>query len=279
MTAASEICADCGAALRGPYCSQCGQKRLEDDDRRLGALLMDFLAEVFEWDSRWWRSLLALVFRPGRLSRAWLEGRRTRYVKPVTLFLLANFLYFFAPGISDFDLPLRDQMNHSHFGMTSEWVDRRIAARHAADPHYTLAGYETAYDARADSIGKIIIVLHVPFLALALLLLFWRTPYYYAEHFAVALHLFAFLLLFVQIFGWTLNVLGWIIDSSVRFDLGLRLILLATIVGYCAVALRRAYLCRWLYAVPAAGVAFAVLLATDLFVYRTVQFVVTFALT
>ena len=69
------------------------------------------LGEAFEaltdFDGRLWRSMRAVLLQPGRIGRDWFDGRRARWVSPIRLFLLANLLYFFAPGLTDLSLPTR----------------------------------------------------------------------------------------------------------------------------------------------------------------------------
>lgn len=48
------------------------------------------------FDSRTWRTLPLLVFRPGRLTREWSQGKRTRYVSPLAIFLFTMFVMFMA---------------------------------------------------------------------------------------------------------------------------------------------------------------------------------------
>jgi hypothetical protein len=48
------------------------------------------------FDSRTWRTLPLLVLRPGRLTREWVLGKRTRYVSPLALFLFTIFVMFMA---------------------------------------------------------------------------------------------------------------------------------------------------------------------------------------
>ena len=48
------------------------------------------------FDSRTWRTLPLLVFRPGRLTREWCLGKRTRYVSPLAMFLFTMFVMFMA---------------------------------------------------------------------------------------------------------------------------------------------------------------------------------------
>ena len=48
------------------------------------------------FDSRTWRTLPLLVFRPGQLTREWVMGKRSRYVSPLALFLFTIFIMFMA---------------------------------------------------------------------------------------------------------------------------------------------------------------------------------------
>lgn len=278
----NHLCGDCGAALTGPFCQQCGQRRFEDDDRRLIPLLRDFFEDMSRLDGRWWRSLIALLFRPGVLTSAWLEGKRTRYAKPAALFLFANLLYFVAPGLSDFNLSLNEQMRQPYGTISRALVEQRLAARAQSQAAYNLEDYARAYDARSETVGKALIILHVPFLALALLLLFWSRKYYYAEHFAVALLLFTFFLLSFQAVPFLLDLLlGWL--ARILPPAPLASTYLAAFafiyVGYFATALKRTYRCGWSYSVLSGALLLAILWGVQLFIYRPAQFALTFAFT
>lgn len=86
-------CANCDATLAGAFCSQCGQKA--HFHRTLGEVFHDFLHGITHLDGKAWKTLPMLLFRPGRLTRDYIEGRRARYVAPVPLFLMVVFLMFF----------------------------------------------------------------------------------------------------------------------------------------------------------------------------------------
>lgn len=92
--AAHPLCADCGAQTLGPYCHQCGNEA--HVHRTLAHLGHELLHGVAHFDSRAWRTLPMLVFRPGRLTRGWIEGQRARYVSPLALFLFTVFVMFMA---------------------------------------------------------------------------------------------------------------------------------------------------------------------------------------
>ena len=59
-------------------------------------------------DGRLWKTLGALLFRPGFLTREYFAGRRKRYIRPARLFLVASLLLFAALRIvvelADFDV-------------------------------------------------------------------------------------------------------------------------------------------------------------------------------
>lgn len=85
-------CLNCGSALAGPYCQQCGQKA--HLHRTLGAFLHDLLHGALHFEGKTWRTLPELAFRPGRLTRRYIEGERRKFVSPMALFLFSIFLMF-----------------------------------------------------------------------------------------------------------------------------------------------------------------------------------------
>ena len=90
----ASICSDCGAATTGKFCANCGQPT--HVHRTLLHLGEEVLHGVMHFDARIWRTLPLLAFNPGRLTRQWIHGRRTRYVSPLALFLFTVFVTFFA---------------------------------------------------------------------------------------------------------------------------------------------------------------------------------------
>ncbi len=86
-------CANCGAPLSGPFCGQCGQRA--HLHRTIGEVFHEFLHGITHFDGKAWTTLPMLAFRPGKLTRSYIEGQRARYIAPVPLFLLVVFLMFF----------------------------------------------------------------------------------------------------------------------------------------------------------------------------------------
>ena len=92
-SAQPSVCLDCDAELTGLWCSSCGQSEAARH-RSLRHLLAEFAEVMTHADSRLWRTLGRLAWRPGRLTRAYLEGHRISQLPPLRLMLIALFLLF-----------------------------------------------------------------------------------------------------------------------------------------------------------------------------------------
>ena len=88
-------CENCGAALQGHWCGQCGQPAIEYR-RSFRYVLADLLNEFLNWDSKFFTTIALLILKPWRLTNEFLAGHRVRYVNPLRLYLLASILFFFA---------------------------------------------------------------------------------------------------------------------------------------------------------------------------------------
>lgn len=86
-------CANCGTPLTGAYCHACGQSA--HIHRSLLHMAEEFLHGLLHFETKAWRTIPALIFKPGQLTRNYIQGQRTRYVSPLALFLFLIFLMFF----------------------------------------------------------------------------------------------------------------------------------------------------------------------------------------
>jgi Protein of unknown function (DUF3667) len=86
-------CLNCGGPLTGAYCTRCGQPA--HLHRSLLHLGEEFVHGVLHFDAKGVRTVPLLFFRPGLLTRRYIEGQRTRYVSPMALFLFCIFLTYF----------------------------------------------------------------------------------------------------------------------------------------------------------------------------------------
>lgn len=119
-----EVCTDCGAATQGNFCSNCGQPT--HVHRTLLHLGEELLHGVMHFDARIWRTLPLLAFNPGRLTREWVEGKRTRYVSPLAIFLCTLFVMFFALSFMPAPGGHKDEAERQAY-LREEIVEQRAA--------------------------------------------------------------------------------------------------------------------------------------------------------
>lgn len=268
-------CLECGAPLSGRFCGACGQKRIEPQERRLSWFFRALLESAVGVDGRLRRTVASFLLRPGELGAAWLAGRRTRYLSPLALFLLVNLVYFVAPSLTDFNLPLADQfMQAGYGGHAKSLVDERVLERGT-----TLEAYAHRFELEAYSLAKLLIILHPLLMAPVFALLFWRRRIPLVDHLAVALHCWAAVILAMMVLPPLVGTIGEALGAGqdvVR--LAFKATLLGAVFWYIGTTLHRAYgLSPWLV-LPATAVAWLGGAAAHLFFYRPALFYLAYAL-
>ena len=86
-------CANCGVTLYGRYCADCGQRR-ESAPPTVGHLVAETFETLTHADSRLWRTLRALLTRPGTVTIDYFAGRRARHLPPLRLYIVASVTCF-----------------------------------------------------------------------------------------------------------------------------------------------------------------------------------------
>lgn len=97
---ASALCVTCGTLLEGGYCHECGEKQPNDHDLTVKHFAHDAWHEIVHVDSKIWRTLKALITKPGLLTEEYRAGRKNKYVRPLRLYviLFAGFVLLFSIG-------------------------------------------------------------------------------------------------------------------------------------------------------------------------------------
>lgn len=299
-------CANCGARLSGEFCSACGQARFRPEHRSLTHLAGELFDSLTDFDSRIWRSLRALILHPGRIARDWNVGRRTYWISPIRLFLIVNLIYFAAPAMTDLSMPFWHQVRgeiyrdyapdscaqadtasrcnwlgqaHSRWfePLLRKKLDREVALAKAQGRSFSLDTFAARYNARSDAIGKLMVILLVPFVALALSMVTWRSRRYFTEHFTVALGLVGFVLIFaqlilkpiIQIYQWAQDRFGFMLPEAANW---MPWVVAFLILYHFAATCRHCYQSRWWLAVSQGFAAMAALTLTSIFIYRPIQF-------
>lgn len=132
--AGSSACLNCGTELKGPFCYYCGQPD-KNMMRFFPVLLRELLEDTLDFDSRFLRTIKPLLFKPGKLTRDYLDGRRFRYVPPMRLYIFSSIACFFIAALLATDVvhigKEGDQATES--GVPSSQVDREKIAEALKD--------------------------------------------------------------------------------------------------------------------------------------------------
>jgi hypothetical protein len=109
VPAARPLCPNCGAATHGHYCANCGQETAITLPG-FRAFMRDAAGRYVALDGRLWRTLYALIARPGFLTLEYFAGRRRRYIRPARLFLVLYLLLFAVIGLVQSPADMADQV-------------------------------------------------------------------------------------------------------------------------------------------------------------------------
>jgi len=210
---APAACPNCGAALQGKYCSQCGQK-VAPLNPTLGEFLHELFHEIAHVDGKIITTLRLLITRPGFLSLEHFEGRRTRYVAPIRLYLLLSVACFAVTAIAP----------DTGFRLSCRSCPEEIRAEREREMGETLPHWAP----------RAMFVL-VPVFAGLVALATRRSGRHYPEHLYFAMHVHA---------AWFFAGIVWAAAGFLRFPyvhLGSGLLLILYCGTYFSRAFRRVY--------------------------------------
>ena len=258
-------CLDCGAVIQGPYCASCGQKN-EPEHRSLWQLVKDAVGPAVLLESKLWRTLGTLLWRPGALAVAYTEGKRTRYIRPLRLYLWVSVLFFSALALMPADVrtlrlskggrvhvPFAPRLEKRLERKLEPFQDPADPGKVATRPQDAAGEGRAQVDARLrmelfSRLPKALFFL-LPVFALLLRVLWWRRrPYVDHLVFALHAHTVLFLGLGVGLIPWPpFEVVGlvspvvWFLVAVSRFyrsgwvETGLKAVLLAMVYSFLVV--------------------------------------------
>lgn len=263
-------CLNCDASLTGPYCSQCGQKRIPRR-QTLGELFTNFVSSFFSFESKFLKTGKYLLLRPGRLPLDYNAGRRERHYHPARLYVFISFVFFLLNGIlpdadnkrggvvytdqntsdfkvEDFDTAVgqyktRDQYDSAQRALAPEdrdgfWMrlirerEIEINQRYKGKGQEFYAAFGEHYTA---NVPKIFFLL-LPLFALLLKVLYIRKDYFYSEHLVFSIYYYNFFFLAGSIF---------LVIELIPYVKFLNVLLSFWFVIYLLLAMKRVYQQGW----------------------------------
>ena len=237
-------CSNCGSLEVKVYCAECGERQPTRRDFTTRALAAEAASEFVSVDGRLWRSVVALLSKPGFLTQEYFSGRRTRYMRPFSLFVLLNVLFFFVqPYTGLFHYEYAKYIDTD--GLRNKAEARRLEMGESKE------AFARRFDDTLNDQKKSILLVAIPVFALAMSILFAGTGRTFVEHAVFAVHSYAFMvfyLLALSSVGFLLIVRGLILlhvpQQVLNFlytENALMLAMGTGMVWYLTSALRRYY--------------------------------------
>jgi hypothetical protein len=186
-THAQAVCPNCGAEFLGDFCHRCGEQKHHAEELTLKHFLLHATHDLTHLDTKVFATLRYLFTRPGFLTQEFIAGRRTRYMRPFSLFLAACTIFLLADSIkpmSGYDVYQLTAVDKTGW-VDGQW-EKLAKAKHVPKDILMDRIQETMH--RAVTTAQIVNALAM---AVALALLFHR--HYFVEHLVFSLHFMSFL--------------------------------------------------------------------------------------
>ena len=163
----TKYCQNCNSELNGNFCSHCGQS---SDTHRLNFhfLLHDIQHGLLHIDKGLLYTTKELFTRPGHSIREFLQGKRVKHFKPISLVLILAGIY----------------------GLLSHYFDINFLA-----DNFQVTGSSERFNQTTSTINKaiewvyqhysILALLQIPFFSIGTYLCFKKTGYNFIEHLVI----------------------------------------------------------------------------------------------
>src|SRR5258708_2437847 len=201
-------CKNCDAVLLGRFCVNCSQAaNVHVPTTR--ELVHELLEGITHSDSRLWRTLTTLWFKPGKLTEEFVAGGRVAYLPPFRLYLILSIIFFLTLSfvhtsgeLIRFDeamKPAGSAVNVLPAGkLITSCQDLTVSDHPSWTPrlqHICEAvgkdSYENLLHVAIGIMSKAMFIF-LPLVAFLHMLMYWRPRYRYAEQLLFFVHLHAF---------------------------------------------------------------------------------------
>lgn len=208
-------CKNCNTKFQGNYCPECGQS-VKEFERPFQFFIIDFMGNMFAFDTRFWKTLVAILFKPGTLALDYVKGHRVKYMPPFRFYVFVSFLFFLmlnyytsqktriSPGkennltiFGDIKSPNTSDSLKIDFGTQTDTtgIDEKNDTKAFFNEHP-----ELFFEQLLSNLSWAMFLL-MPFYAFLLWLFYRKAQKYYITHFIMALnqHAFMFFILFLML--------------------------------------------------------------------------------
>ncbi|WP_452224544.1 DUF3667 domain-containing protein [Lacinutrix chionoecetis] len=124
MSIKYNTCKNCDGEFKSnfQFCPHCGMK--DKEELTLGVLFYNTVNNYLLYDSKFFKSFVPLMTKPGFLPNKFIAGRRLSYLHPAQLYLFVTFIFFFMFSFVTSKQELK--LNEDFKVVTSEMKDELV---------------------------------------------------------------------------------------------------------------------------------------------------------
>jgi hypothetical protein len=208
--ASEVICKNCETKFVGHFCPNCGQS-VRDMDMPFKVLVLDVMANMWAFDTRLFKTLNSLLFKPGKMAEDYVEGKRERYMPPFRIYIFISIILFLLLNIAtnrsldkNQTLLTTSEKNEVKNAINIKVVDDEKESTQntvkSRDFIKKVLDNKDYYVSRFFSLLSWSLFLLMPLYAFFLWVLFVKRQKYYLAHFIYAInqHTFLFLIFIIM---------------------------------------------------------------------------------
>ncbi|MDB5140156.1 MAG: hypothetical protein JWR12_2072 [Mucilaginibacter sp.] len=228
------------------------------------------LHDLIHFDSKFFRTLPPLLFKPGYLAEQSFTIKQNEYVKPFALFVFLNFVFFIFKSHGIFSYSL-----HSY--TDTAWA-RAITLHQQAEQHLSINILTERFNMAMRFEQKEYLVIMVPLFALILQLLYIFKKRNYAEHLVFALYFYSFFIIYLMVMPYVIILFAVLMQ---KFNVGLDILysqdaLVCLILIVCFIylffAVRKVYKEKWVWNILKSVILSCSVYCLIAFIYRYALF-------
>ena len=163
-------CKNCGQGFTGKYCNNCGEKVYKETDKKLLHFFSEGLHFITHFEGTLFTTVKTIFLAPGQLSLDYCNGKRKKYFKPLSFFLLLVVLYLIFPFFEGLNMQLKYHQTQPLYGKYAASKIQEISTATGWSNEVLADKFHT----KGEKVSKFVLIIIVPLTAL----FFWAISFY-----------------------------------------------------------------------------------------------------